>query len=422
MSSLLSFGDKLQEILSRRGAQLAKILSAKGSETEARMSKAGDTVRKNAEKAAENVKSEQQARTEGDKKKTNDAAKKSQAPQGKKQSPKQPCKKCGERDEPQWRYYKLGNPNGGGYVIKGSEINSLRNYSRWNDLFNAKDSKGRPLKTVHEKKVMCAVSGSEGFFDTVQTYDSEVATVGAMQKTLKIGGGGEFKNQLEEFKEESPKKYHELFESQGWSIVEREIITKKGTTVKDTTLQYKDPSDRSMKPLSGEELKAWLNRKEEPVPNNIKKAMEVLRDAGRDPAFQEKQVMDFNARLLRALNKKPEGYSHPTKKYLTSEKGRAMVLDTSVNAGESGANKAFGQVLDKFYKRHPDASQDPSLWPSEKKQSYEYEILEIFQEKRMKIYKNGKTLVTKPDKRNAAIMGNNELSGIIGSMLLPEDF
>ena len=95
MSSFMEFGDKVQEILSRRGAQLAKILSAKGSEAEARMSKAGGSVRKSAEKAAENVKAEQQARKEGDKKKTTDAAKKGQAPQGKKQPAKEPCKKCG---------------------------------------------------------------------------------------------------------------------------------------------------------------------------------------------------------------------------------------------------------------------------------------------------------------------------------------
>lgn len=422
MSSFTEFGDQMLEVLSRRGAQLAKILSAKGSEAEAKMSKAGGAVRKSAEKAAENVKKEQQARKERDKKKVNDAAKKGQNPPGNKQPVKEPCKKCGERDEPQWRYYKLGNPNGGGYVIEGSEINSLRNYSKWNSLFNAKDSKGRPLKTVHEKKVMCAVSGHEGFFDTVQTYDSEVATVGAMQKTVNVGGGGEFKLQLEEFKVENPDKYQELFESKGWSIVSCENKTKKGTTIKDTTLQYIDPSDRTMKPLTGKELKAWLNRKEEPVPKDIKKAMEVLRDAGRDPAFQCKQVMDFNKRLLDSLNGKPRGYRHPAKKYLTSEKGRAMVLDTSVNAGEGRASAAFGQVLDRFYENHPNASKDPSLWPSENKQSYEDEILNIFQQRRLEKYKNGKTLVTDPKKRNAAIMSNNELSSVIGTMLLPENF
>lgn len=108
MSSSVSFGDKLQEILSRRGTELAKVLSAKGSEAEAKMSKVGDTVRKNAEKAAENVKAEQQAHKEGDKKKVNDAAKKSQSPQGKKQPAKEPCKTCGDGNN------KLKCPEPGG--------------------------------------------------------------------------------------------------------------------------------------------------------------------------------------------------------------------------------------------------------------------------------------------------------------------
>ncbi|WP_298438459.1 hypothetical protein [Geobacter sp.] len=95
MSNSMPFGDKLQEILSRRGSQLEKILSAKGKEAEASMGKAGDTVRQNAEKAIENVKTEQQARKEVDKKKVNDAAKKSQCPHGRKQSPRDPCKSCG---------------------------------------------------------------------------------------------------------------------------------------------------------------------------------------------------------------------------------------------------------------------------------------------------------------------------------------
>ncbi len=117
MSSSMSFGDKMQEALSRRGAQLAKILSAKGSEAEARMSKVGDAVRKSAEKAAENVKAEQHVRKEGDKKKTHDAAKKGQNPQGKKQPAKEPCKKCGDGKGA----YKCPKPGGLGTLSASEE-------------------------------------------------------------------------------------------------------------------------------------------------------------------------------------------------------------------------------------------------------------------------------------------------------------
>ncbi|RNC71717.1 MAG: hypothetical protein ED859_03125 [Desulfuromonadales bacterium] len=418
MSSFESFGDKLQNILSRRGAQLAKILSAKGSEAEARMSKAGDTVRKNAEKAAESVKAEQQTRKEGDKKKTKDAAKKSQAPQGKKQPAKEPCKKCGETDKLVWKPYtktdkkgRLKNPHGGGYVYWGSRKHALGKSGEWDKLI----SEG--VKTESEKKVILAVAGNEGKMDSVQSYDRMVVSLGAMQKTINLAGEGELANQIDDFKNEAPEEYKELFEDKGWIVRQDKlpIYNKKGQKIREVDsrprLYYKNNNDPNPKEITGDELKQYLNSRDNEI--NSVKAHKALLEAGRDPAFQRKQILDYNVRLLSSINSTAPTYKHKMKDYITSEKGRALALDTSVNLGEGGASKVYQQSLDEFFRNNPLADKDPSRWPPNRRQGYEDALVGYLEKNRNK--------VTDYFNRNAAILGNSsQLNGEIRSMQLPK--
>ena len=75
--------------------------------------------------------------------------------------------------------------------------------------------------TANEKIIFTALSENEGKIDAVQSYDSEVITAGAMQKTINPVGSGEFANQVLEFKNDNNELYIELFENCGWSVSEQ---------------------------------------------------------------------------------------------------------------------------------------------------------------------------------------------------------
>lgn len=70
------------------------------------------------------------------------------------------------------------------------------------------------------------MSPNEGKIDSVQSYDSEVITAGAMQKTVKSGGKGGLSTQIQEFKDSNPQKYKELFERCGWTVDDNIIYHK----------------------------------------------------------------------------------------------------------------------------------------------------------------------------------------------------
>lgn len=399
MSSSMPFWNKMQEILSRRGAQLERILSAKGKEAEASMSKAGDSIRKNAEKALENVKAEQQGRKEGDRKKSNDAAKKSQCPHGKKQSPKEPCKKCGERDEPVWQDYKgkWANKYQGGYVYSGSKEHSLSNYKGWDQL--VRDG----IKTEEEKRVLIAVAKNEGKMDSVQNYDRAVMTAGGMQWTILKGGRGLLADMISKFKDSDPDKYKELFADAGWTV----------DGEKDPVLSYKGKT--------GEELQDYLCQKG--TPKHVREALGALNKAGKDPVFQRHQVLTFNDYLVKMLGKErpykryirtKEGikvlkkYNYPFGDYITSEHGTAVMLDQYVNS-PTNLNCNFGDALNTFFENHPGLDQNPNNWPSDQRGSYEKEILDLYTPTRK---------MDKPVERLGRIT-NEKLSTLPGSFRLP---
>ena len=60
-----------------------------------------------------------------------------------------------------------------------------------------------------------AMSRNEGNIDSLQSYDSEILTAGAMQKTINSSGSGEFLIQVFDFKVRHPQLYQSLFENCG---------------------------------------------------------------------------------------------------------------------------------------------------------------------------------------------------------------
>ena len=87
----------------------------------------------------------------------------------------------------------------------------LKSYDKW----------GRLIEKVNERAIIIVMSENEGNMDDIQSYDSEILTFGAMQKTISTNGYGEFAIQVYEFKETYPSEYEKLFSGCGW-IVEKD--------------------------------------------------------------------------------------------------------------------------------------------------------------------------------------------------------
>lgn len=61
-----------------------------------------------------------------------------------------------------------------------------------------------------KKEIFNAMSANEGNIDSLQSYDSEILTAGAMQKTINASGAGEFPQQVFDFKDRHPHLYIKL--------------------------------------------------------------------------------------------------------------------------------------------------------------------------------------------------------------------
>src|SRR5690606_11548760 len=159
---------------------------------------------------------------------------------------------------------------------------ALDSYQNWDILLSGKRI------TAEEKSIITGMSDNEGELDSVQSYDSEIVTVGAMQKTININGCGEFPAQMAAFKVEYPDRFTDLFENCGWEVFKE-------------SKQWKAYYLGS----TGRELKSQI-RKGFDITNFRKKVhsipLEPLINAAKDPYFQARQIEDFILRLRKALN------------------------------------------------------------------------------------------------------------------------
>jgi hypothetical protein len=134
------------------------------------------------------------------------------------------AKSCGEEYRNSIRCTRYGKAYGPIYI--GSE--KLKDYAYWSELIDSNQI------TIEEKEILIGMSTNEGNLDTVHSYDSEILTVGAMQKTINSMGKGEFPIQVQAFKISYPDKYFSLFENCGW-------------TVENNIMYYKNPDDSKSK-------------------------------------------------------------------------------------------------------------------------------------------------------------------------------
>lgn len=292
--------------------------------------------------------------------------------------------------------------SGGGPAYRDCHEQTLGSYAGWNDLIKAK------IKTKSEQNVLVAMSANEGDMDAVQAYDSEIVTMGAMQKTVNPVGQGELPKQLREFGEDPATKpvFDRVLGAKGYSVERTVLSTAPNGNKKygPDVLYFKDPTDPNAKKITGAELDTFIQTHKERWPDMLG----PFRALGRTPEFQRKQVLDFNDRLVTAMSKKPRGYQHPIGDYLTSERGAALVLDQDVNR-PGYVSDDVGKGLDKFYQAHPTVSKDPASWPAANRAAWEQEIADNYSAVRRGTDMAGR----------AAKLGAQPLSAAPGSLVFP---
>ncbi|MBM6577393.1 hypothetical protein KCP91_13495 [Microvirga sp. SRT01] len=259
--------------------------------------------------------------------------------------------------------------------------------------------------TAPERHVISHMSASEGRLDSVQAYDNQIVSVGAMQKTVNPQGTGEFPRQVWDFKEANPDKYRTLFADRGWTVERVAKGHSDASFALRLTVDGKTPT--------APETAAYI--KDRSAPDHWGTALDPLQKAGRDPDFQAQQIKDFQTRLTAAVGTVPAGaaYTRPAGDYVTSEQGAAMILNHHVNR-PAHVDNAFGAALDTFYAANPKASRDPATWTAEQRTTYEADILANYSTERAST--NYKPQMTHATERAERIMGpSSPLSAVPGS-------
>jgi hypothetical protein len=280
--------------------------------------------------------------------------------------------------KPTWQVVTINKTDGTSKTYQGPmypvcHIQTVSGSSAWNDLIR------QGAKTESEKRVISQVAGAEGDFATVQSWDDQIASAGAMQKTIRPDGTGELPNQMADFAINNPSKYKELFVDKGWSVQQVNVgSTKKPKLVNKAFYTPQHLPDQPAQPMTGPDLAQYIKS-----PDNEQRWRDTLgplKQAGEDPAFQRQQIVDYNNRLVGALNKKPSGYTKPIGAYVSSEASAGLVLDQDVNRPGNTATD-FGTALNDFYAAHPEADKDPAKWGADRA-AYEQEITKRYSEKR----------------------------------------
>ncbi|MBX9296440.1 hypothetical protein K5M33_10645 [Chromobacterium vaccinii] len=216
--------------------------------------------------------------------------------------------------------------------------------------------------TESEKRIIIIMSANEGNMDSVQSYDNQILTAGAMQKTISPTGAGEFPAQVADFKEKHPELYQSLFENCGWTV------EGKGPT--DRKMYYKDKELTGGNKITAVELKNLLrdSSKFNKKTNSKKEKQEsrplaAIIKALKHEYFLEHQVQDFIKRLRLVMNLKiTDGkISGKVSDYLKSELGRATALDQHVNR-PAYVTTDIKSAVHAYIAKHPDVKPDPATW------------------------------------------------------------
>lgn len=230
---------------------------------------------------------------------------------------------------------------------------SLNSYSRWDVLI------AENRITADEKTILIAMSENEGNLDAVQSYDSEVITAGAMQKTVKNERGregkGELSTQLAKFRDSHPDLYEKYSVGCGWSV--------EGTGT-SAIIYYSDNVLTQGNKITSSELKIVLRKgcSESNFGSTVhNKPLAALVKILKLPEYLDIQVLDFIERLHSAEENIVTSDGKKIKDFVKSNFGRAVVLDHSVNR-PTYVVPDFQKAIENFHANNPAISLDPQTW------------------------------------------------------------
>lgn len=214
-------------------------------------------------------------------------------------------------------------------------------YTGWSKLISDKKV------TAEEKEIIIATTKNEGKLDAVQSYDSEVFSAGAIQKTVNPTGQGEFPRQVRDFKKLFPEKFVSLFDDCGWSL---------GGDSRKPTLYYQSPYDAAAKKITGSELKKLITKGFDSGSYKTKLAcvpLQSISKAIKDADFQGLQIVDTQKRLEKVLKIKTSmgTDSYALSAYIKSKLGKATALDHHINR-PAYVKKDFTDALKRFLAKH----------------------------------------------------------------------
>ena len=235
----------------------------------------------------------------------------------------------------------------------------LADFKAWDDLVNT------GMVTMAERIILVAMSENEGNLDALQSYDSEILTAGAMQKTINPQGAGELPVQVYEFKQKHPDLYQSLFADCGWEVK---------TENRKQYLYYDGVTGSELKVL----LRQGFNQTSfESKEKLISKPLAVFAHAINTSEYIVKQVLDFVQRLRASISISPSGYNlWVVGDYVRSNFGRSVVLDHHVNRPGNVAGD-FGTAVKTFLINNPTVSENPADW-GEDHAKHEAALLEIY--------------------------------------------
>lgn len=221
------------------------------------------------------------------------------------------------------------------------------------------------VATSVERDILVAMSENEGNLDAVQSYDSEILTAGAMQKTINPQGAGELPKQVYEFMLENRNLYQSIFVDCGWEVKAegaKYYLYYKGVTGSELKALLRTGFDQAAfegkKQLSSEPLAAFIN-------------------AITSKEYLAKQVVDFVKRLRAVVALRPVGHGlYSIGDYIHTKVGKAIVLDHHVNRPGYVAPD-FGSAVTNFLLANPEVSENPKVWGVDH-HKYETELLEIY--------------------------------------------
>ncbi|MCL9783992.1 hypothetical protein M9194_21465 [Vibrio sp. S4M6] len=224
-----------------------------------------------------------------------------------------------------------------------------------------------------EKQIILAVSANEGNLDSVQAYDNQLISAGAMQKTIDMNGQGQLTTQVAEFSEMFSEAYNELFKDKGWHIDRKEVY-------------FSHPDYMGGQKLSGHGLLLSLRSNCKSVTHNKRISclpVANLAFAISDHRFIKKQLKDLYDDLNEALSMTIflKGQKLRVKDIFKTNLSRALVFDEHINR-PNHIYTDIPRAMTEYFSKNPKIDEKIANWSYKERCQREVEIMKIYGPKR----------------------------------------